>query len=882
MSGICRAFTLYHDKLILSENTATDAIQFEKQYHVIGYFDWFETKGFPMESERSLGELFKYNSKLNETITEYQSFQNVFGFIENPVKDSEFWDDSSTEVMKFILFLQVDQYNKSMYKTIDNILKKKCTNIKNYIIYYTLDKNDFVICFKSNKYTSVMNTINYLYSECLKVNINIIYSYTNLLLKNVKNVDDNYFCDSNELIDSICIKTILNNFRITSININKKISFFTNCLSKAFYGHDSKNKIANNDIVGYEILGDTDCRFIARNVPLNILLQQFLNSGLMSKSNELYSNLFLSSMTSLNVIQSEFVADTKLKNILPNQEHKQENSTSFTNIKSDIDESQKSKIEEIKKTLGDEYVPIISLLHRINNYILYTEHQAARYECITLKEPFNTLLCTISKNADKIKNGLISTDELYEYLNNIYNNIQENMRTDIRFFGISDYSMKPYYSPTKLRAFYSIIANKISDHYSKMSGLDNNTHNKFVISFTYSQATYVEQLWRELIGGHNLMLVNVTENDFYHIKDLIFQFAHEAAHFVGNEKIRKRETRLEIILEFLFKRFVYSFEEHCTNELLESNDELDNKLLNLLQESFDELKFSEFYDNNKKTVNQYLCTYIKELKQSNFISDESDFYYMHVVENWISNFLFDNDHLMLILNEYQNNIFCKIKQKALTSQKSLKDISHMISQLKIIYNRFINSIDKMKEDLITSNNSDFNYIKKLMSESYADISAIVLFDLSAEDYLSFISKRIHSNISDEEPIDYEYLAENSLLFQRSCIVLKAFSTFHSKNGLKNIDSYKQFLSEKPTNWEYQSNYYETITKTCRAFEDNITHPCHFTYNYILECIKSHISKCNTTEQGDLKTVYGQISSNDIISTIKYINNYITKHTKNDV
>ena len=875
MSGICRAFTLYHDKLILSEDTITDAFRFEKQYHVIGYFDWFETKDFPMKSERSLGELFKYNSKLNETISEYQSFQNVFGFIENSVKDSEFWNSSSTESMRFILFLQVDQYNESMYKTIDNILKKKCTNTKNYIIYYTLDKNDFVICFKSNKYTSVMNTINHLYSECLKVNINIIYSYTNLLLKNIKNVDENYFCDSNELIDSICIKTILNNFRITSIDITKKISFFTNCLSKAFYGHDSENKFSNNDIIGYEILGDTDCRFIARNVPLNILLQQFLDSGLMSKNNELYSNLFLSSMTSLNVVQSKFDSDTKLTDILPNQEHKQENSTSFTNTKHDIDESQKHKIEEIKNILGDEYVPIISLLHRINNYILYTGHQAARYECITLKEPFDTLLYTISKNADKIKNGLISTDELYEYLNNIYNNIQENMRTDIRFFGISDYSMMPYYSPTKLRAFYSIIANKISDHYSKMSGSDNNTHNKFVISFTYSQATYVEQLWRELIGGHNLMLVNVTENDFYHIKDLIFQFAHEAAHFVGNEKIRNRKYRFGIILEFLFKCFISSFEETC-NKLLNLEDALDIEISSMLNETFDDISFSVFYKDNIEIINNNLNKYINKLIEFKFISNRDDFYYMYVVENYLEDFLFNEGNLEIIAKKYIDKLFFIIKQKALMSQKSLKRISCLIRRFKEIYKLFIDSADIRREPLITSINSDFNYIKKLMSESYADISAIVLFDLSAEDYLSYIFKRIHNNISDEESIDYEYLAENSLIFQRSCIVLKSFSKFHNKNGLNNIDSYKRFLSEMPNTWKCKSKYYETIVKTCYAFETNTKHPGHYAYEYIIKCIESHINKCDTTEQTDLKTVYGQISSENIISTIKYINNYIVK------
>ncbi|MBQ2970981.1 MAG: hypothetical protein IJE16_00350 [Ruminococcus sp.] len=875
MSGICRAFTLYHDKLILSTNTTTETFNLEKDYHVIGYFDWFETKTFPMISERSLGELFKYNSELNETVSEYQAFQNVFGFIENSAKDSKFWDNSSTEALKFILFLQVEKYNENMYKSINNILNQKCKNNKNYIVYYTLDKNDFVICFKSNKYTNVMDIINHLYRECIKERINIIYSYTNLLLKNVENIDKNYFSKSNELIDSICIKTILNNSYLTSIDITEKISLFTNALSEAFYGQNSKNKFSDKDIIGYEILGDTDCRFIARNVPLNKLLKQFLESGLMSKKNKLFSSLFLSSMTSLNIVQSKFGFDIELTNNILNQDYEQRSSNLQTNVNSHIEESQKQKIEEIKNSLGNEYIPIISLLHRINNYILYTGYQSARYESITLKEPFDTLLYSISKNAEKIKNGLISTDELYEYLNNIYNNIQENMRTDIRFFGISDYSMMPYYSPTKLRAFYSIIANKISDHYSKMSELDNNIYNKFVISFTYSQATYVDQLWRELIGGHNLMLVNVTENDFYHIKDLIFQFAHEAAHFVGNEKIRNREYRLVIILKFLFNCFIYGFKEHCINELLESNDKLDNELLFLLNNSFDEIPFDTFYEDNIEIVNSNLCTYMKHLKQSKFISNESDFYYMHVVENWISDFLFNSDNLMLILIKYTNNLFCNIKQKALTSQKSLKDISCMISRLKTIYNRFINSIDKMKEDLITSNNSDFNYVKKLMSESYADISAIVLFDLSAEDYLSFISKRIHNNISDKETIDYEYLAENSLLFQRSCIVLKAFSKFQNKNGLENIDSYKQFLSEMPNKWKSKSKYYETITKTCCAFEKNITHPCHYAYEYILKCIESHISKCDTIEQKDLKTVYDQISSEDILSTIKYINIFIT-------
>ena len=867
MCNLCRSFTLFHDKIMINRSCEKDKEFLEKNYHVIGYFDWFQTRKLEINSESpsDLEKLFDYNLELNDCTSEYQSFQNIFGFRDDTdKKDSNFWIDTLDNPIRFVLFLQLEEYGNDCYNWIDEALKECCLlenqKIENYILYHTLDKNDFVICFKSNFYRKIMNIINNLYMSLLVKNVNIIYSYTNVIIKN--DASDNVLSSIkkiNETIDSICIKTILNNYNITHLEIPQKIDLFCQKISSELYPGQSQDALEKKNIIGYEILGDTDCRYIARNVPLNLLLRCFLKGGILSRYDDDFTYCFVSSMTSLNV---------NYGNNLYDYNSKERNNKVFVDSK--MKQTFKKRIIEIQMRLGNDFRPISTLLHQITKYLVFSVYKAEekKYGYDIMIDPIDVLLDIIIKNIENIKLDKISVDDLYEYLNTIYNYLQENARTDIRFTGISDYSMMSYYSPTKLREFYTLVVNIISKNYARMSQLDNNIRYSFLIFFTYSQTTYVDQLWKNRFEEDKLMMVKISEKDFYNIKDLVFQLAHEVAHFVGNEDIRNRRSRFYGILRYVFYKVYIFLKKKLSEEQIAFSKTIDNKK-----------SFFCFYEKHLSFIENGVNTFINQLINDSEIEKEYDFFYMGNVENFIMALLFDWKLLKNYFDDYYEYLINQQREELLSKDISLNKAQDIIRNLYYFKKKISMHIEKYKQNGFLIEGSDYNYIKVLMNECYADMSAILSFDLSVTDFLEFIQKRIDINFrfSDEDKV--LELIDGNVLLQRSCIIIKAFSEIGTTILISdNFKTYDDFLQGKYNNQEETKLLYSTIAKVSNSIGVKLDHPANYVCEYLKNCIKSYYYNYDIIAQNEIKKIYSSIDDNKTINIIKYINNYVAEES----
>ena len=866
MSEIFRAFTLFHDKILLNHCNNDTMSNLEKDYHVIGYFDWFQTESFPLteNGKASLEGLFLYNLVLNETNSEYQSFQNIFGFRNDfDNRDKKFWSDSLETPIYYILFIQLEEYKDQCYDTIEEILTNEYNtsqiNTDNFILYYTLDKNDFIVCFKSNSYKKIMDIINSLYTNLLQKSINIIYSYTNLIIKNDKSNSPLSGMDNiSETIDSICIKTILNNYNVETIDIPQKIDLYCKKLSNVFFPSRGEYEITKKNIVGYEILGDTDCRFIARDVPLNILLKCFLKNGVLSRYDNDFNYCFVSSMTSLNKIYGNYNKDYSKVN--------KDNRTLKNN--SNKKEIIKEKIRKISESLGEEYRPIVTLLHQITNYIIFSGYQIEQYEYDIMMEPITVLLDIILNNSNRLTDeNEVGNDEavnsLYEYLNNIYSILQENTRTDIRFYGISDYSMMSYYSPTKLRAFYSIIVNKTAKHYAGMSKLDNSINYAFLIFFTYSQYTYVDQLWKNRLGEDKLMMVKISEKDFYNIRDLVFQLAHEVAHFVGNEDIRKRVNRFDIILRFIFYKVYRFLENRLPLYLKDSLCDIDNDKL-----------YHTFYDDHFISIKYAIEKYIDALVSRNLIEKEYVFYYMDNVENHITELLFDWKVLHNFFEDYYEYLINLLRAKLLNSKIDLGKAQRIISNLYDFKKEILYNINCYKSTDFIGDGLDYNYIKELMNESYADMSAVLLFDLSVTEFLDFILKRIDTSFNYSDSDKIQKLIDENVLFQRCSIVIKAFSEVQNDKQSKKAKTFADFVKSNHNGQGKADNIYNIIVSVLACIDAKFDHPARYVCDYIKGCIQAYYNNNISKVQKEMRRIYDNISDKDTINIIKYINKYV--------
>lgn len=891
---ICRAFTLFHNKIFIHpSNIRTLEQKLIKEYLVIGYFDWFQTSLINITDRNNLNELFKYITEINKNGNGFQSFQNIFGFRDDSssttCSDNDFWNIKSEKLLNFILFLQVEKYDNNLVPKIEIILNQVFDS-KQFIVYYTLDKNDFVICFKSNEYYTTINAINHLYHCLLNDGVYIVYSYTNLVIKYslVNNRDTvlsfltDEFKHPVENIQTICIKTILNYYNKEPRLIPVKINHFCNHLSKCLYGKDATEKKEKKEIVGYEIVGDYDCRFIAKNVPLDKIILLFSHNGLLSIINDNFRYCFLSSMTSIDVSYDN------CSGYLTSKENKEYNEIEF------ISREELKKLEKKHTYESQSYIPLFTLLYQIYDYIDFIGHQTSKYEFYSLKRAYEVLINIIDKSFEEQRIGPNSFEELYEYLSSMYTSIQENMRTDIRFYGISDFSMMSYYSPTKLRSFYSMVVNEISSFYKSMCPQDKNLKYEYMIFFTYASNTFVDQLWKDFFDEDKLMMVKISEKDFYEIKDLIFQLAHEAAHFVGNDEIRNRRKRYNSIIDYLIYR-VYKYTRNCIDSNIESlytiedsqnkSNAQSNDFMEIYTNVLRSFPFNEFLSKNKNRINNRTKIFVEESITDRKISEEKYFYYRSNVVRIIPDFLYRDNFLKKFINDYFNEIFEKVKLYSIANIQtySLDSIKNFMSNIYNsksstgVFDETINQyVNEYISELLFNKDSDFNFILKLIYETYADLSAVFSLNLNVTDVFEVVFSRI------EENEDYT----SNILFQRMCIVTKVLVEKREEGSLFIDSSFYNFLNKMPHSWKknHTLEQYEDIVLFCSKIDkleckDNIGEHYFYTYKYLKECLDNYCDKHDTKKRFFLSSIYSKMKDNNIFSIVKYINGFVSGKTE---
>ena len=883
---VCRAFTLYHDKIFANTSEEELQEQLKKDYLVIGYFDWFKTEKWDMNHYFSLTKLFDYNNQISKEGTAFQSFQNVFGFRsddeDSPCTDAEFWSSENDDSLRFVLYLQMEKYRQGQFDKLQEILNDKAKDYS-FVVYYTLDKNDFIICLKSNSYNTIIDVINNLYDKINKGKIVkgesqedkdiIIYSYTCLIVKyDVINDPSSALIaekDEVETINSICIKTILNNYNEKYLPIKEKIHRFCCDLSDAFYGDKAEVHRDGKEIVGYEILGDTDCRFIARDVPLNRLLHLFAKTGLLNRDHKLFKYCFVSSMTSLNKDTNKNTVYRHITNygVIPNRKAIQ------------ID---RCRIDEIGERFENknEYGHMLTLLYQIYDYISFISYQTSKYEYVSLQQPFELLIKLIETALDNNETSDRPFEELYEYLSNMYSNIQENMRTDIRFYGLSDFSVMSYYSPTKLRSFYFSVINKIADYYKSMSAQDEKIDYQFMIFFSNTATTNVTQLWKTKFDEDKLMMVKIAEKEFYEVKDLVFQLAHEAAHFVGNEDIRNREYRFYQYINFLLARINEYIKKEIgeeikfINSVREMSGDNSINLEMLLKKAFKCNPLHKFISENQILLNKRTQQMIVQANGQGFITNEKYFYYTDIVKQIIGDYLYNDSFVTDFIMEYYSCIFSFIKKELMkeinNDSISVEAAKDRISQFNRIYEQLNDYIYEYSNQLLYAEISDSAFAVNVLYEAYADVSAVLLFDLPATELCEIMYRRL--DLSDE---DYT----KDMGFIRMCMVLKAMNSVGANYECIN-PTYADFFrrihdSVAETEDKQMKQFYQNINSVCHAL-DNREFFMTYLYDYIKLCLENQCERIDMEKRELIKQIYRSTDDTKLMETVIYINDFVAK------
>ena len=888
---ICRAFTLYNDKILSDfyiKNVLIRESKIQKDYISIGFFDWFNTKRIicnvydekETNSIDKLSELCNYTSKLAMESNGQQSYQNIFGFrIEDDkdafVNDENFWnEENNTLPLKFISFFQFKEYSETLFLQIQQLVntciaekKDKYKGIE-HIVYLTLDKSDLIICIKSDSYKKVIDLINDLYIEFKQENIQIIYSYTNLVV-NYDKLNNNIIysnINTEEVIDSICIKTVLNNN--SNFDICQKLRNFNNKLEKSLYG-DSNNlheMQTRKDLVCYEIIGDTDCRFIARDVTLEKILALFSQNEILNRNNNSFKYCFLSSMTSLNVSRNNCAQELNFDNLCACyiEKKKEEMVNSKTSVLID-------KVKYLINDSNENDIRIICKILQILNCLSSMElSYCQKYEFESLFAPIETMIKLFT---DNIHNKQLNhnMEELFSFIDSIYSVIQGAMRTDIRFYHILDYSVMTYYAPAKLRAFYSLLANNISEFYASLCPKDENLNYVFLILPSTTYNVSVEQVWKNAINEDKLMKVNIPENELYEPETSVFHIGHEVAHFVGNEKIRCREYRFYMIA----KTLLYHYYKVLCRTIKECSETVKSEIIEKAYEG--KYTFEILYNKKKEEIKNYFEELFLVYAEKEKLKDKNYCKYLQYINNILLNG-FTEELSFYISGGLVDSIKCK-------TQELLDDNfgNCRVKEIQKQKNFWGNLDEEIKEstklflyESITAPYGFLNQVIDTVSESYADLSVIILLDLDANAYLTFVFNSL------EQIEDYT----KSTLFKRACLVIVALSmqSAAASNIITNSVSYFNLLNAQ----EYHLNGIEdkkisSIRDYCSG-KIGCIKDWEYIQSYLEKCIESYcvqISKNAAALQNRdrIKKLYNDINENKLIKTVNSINEYVKEAVK---
>lgn len=742
--NVCRAITFinYHIPIRLDEGVSNDF----PEYTTIGFFDGMLTERLKLDyASDDLKVLWKYSLRKTAENRGYYSFQNIFGFSDDEWNqrsqgqgwtDEQFWSKEADEryPLAFVVFLQLKDY-----VTEQGSISKQCKAFNGKVdeilggngisyTYGTVDKNDFIVCVKCRRYEQAVSAIKALHATEERV----IYSYSIFSVRGsvLRELGEpKYGFLFKEQIASICLKGITNSYDSASVALDRKYRTLCGKLVEQLYEEDElKEGILNSDARRlYDILGDNDFRLIARNVNLGKLLRQYAPEGVLSYSEKKFpyylfsSNLVLNTLNGLTDEEKDQISDEYLKTQIRNMEGE------FVSPRCDELVKRIPEIQEgLQNGKENEDEKIVTFCHALFQLIqslkVLESAPTKKYDFLSLYSPFEFLVQILEEKLKKSgKNGVAQEETIYEFIHTISMTLHGILRTDIQFFQTRDFNAIVHYAPAKLRAYYAAWTLKLKDFYK---GFGETPHQySFVFAPGMYKGTSVKELFTDYREQKRLMLMTVPERHLYIPRWLIVVIAHEVSHFVGRG-LRERRIRHELLLKMSARILKLEFHSYMCHELKKYYG---NEICEVIAE--DEGALSE--------IESLLMAQAEEAEKK--LSAEEQLYKYHsmyskriIEESCGSMFVL---HLEAILGDYKADMQDKlIKIKSDGSLESEQKISEMCGKI-------ADQILGIREDRIDSILLEpLDILRYIMSETFADIIAVLTLELSPEDYISSFEK----------------------------------------------------------------------------------------------------------------------------------------------
>lgn len=689
---VCRAFAFINYNIPPAPDSGVNIGKKEAFFTTIGFFDAMKTERL---DDSSLCGMWKKNEEFAMALDGRYSFQSTLGIREgNGEADDAFWADDADHPLTFVTFFQMQGKSFSARASSSKNLPQMCTletleecaadavravcqrhsldaSSICFVSYMTLDKNDFIVGIKTDRFKIVSELILEIHRALKQKSVPTLYSYSifsvnfSLLSQDPDQAEwIQKLREQQEKIDTICFKGI-GNTHIKEESFEYLYECYAKCLNEWLY-RGEKQPPAECCGRLYEIIGDYDFQYIARDVPLVNLLRA-MYPGDSSDPGKSSGPLYYGSNILRNTLYASLlVLNNDAGNAWKGEDHDVQRlyASAPPPPRAERCEELRDALEQValrkgimtnhRFGLGTSYEDAIksttigSLSKLLSSLAALERAPTRKYDFETMYWPCRRLIEVLFDDRSNCHESWEDFNSLSEFIKSLSSTLHGTLRTDIQFFQINDFNAIVHYAPAKLRAFYSAWVYNLVRYYQCFSDGADQKKYEFIIAPSNSSMILTRELTcrrnepladvtrgesgrHKLLkvgqAGYRLMYVEMPERLLYQPEYSCIILAHEIAHFGGGRAKRRipsdcvpcdtaaPDDRFTVFLGCVSAWYALMYHSFLITELHKRacNGNADARLLrNILSAYLDTFQDKGRYAIEKTDLYQSIFRYLKE------------------------------------------------------------------------------------------------------------------------------------------------------------------------------------------------------------------------------------------------------------------------------
>lgn len=627
--------------------------------------------------------------------------QTIYGICcldeEEENKETEFWKDDDEKPFYFFSRIQLkkkESLQKKTYEELREFLADK--NDAESRIYFTFDNSDFLIATKAPTYTDGVQLIDDMHQnfevkedeEKLK-NSFTVFSIRRDIVERMK--EEHWYNKFNSLgkIDMV------------SIRIMEK-----ECNQSRYCVEQLRTQLVKK---GYKVekiqpvLGIDDGIIVLLEVEWGKFLRLYKDEAAFFRS------LNIAGLTTTIYERTQ----VDLLKSIDEKPEKNDQKLSETVLYEEYVSFLRKKLESLmEEKNADQYKELFVILNVLPKF---SGEVFSDYLFFSLLQPIEMLMDLMEENA--------RLDSYYEFIKifNIY--VQNSTKSDRNSMQSMDFNAQIYDIPCKLMAFYTALIYMGRDI---LNGNNSSQKYEFVVTPSVTNIVNVKELFQKVSDKKRLISVEVPENHFYDVSDIMVIFMHEAAHYVGRD-IRKREERYEYLLRSIASVYINYIRSYWEEERKKDIANKEIKWSDLIERMFLILKAMLHRECNMDYLKNY------QIGEGNNSDEQIRKNCKNNKDYYIYNsFLKQNLYraLMDITQRALPNVFQSLTFQLELKEDDIYEYIESISEKFLV--RYTEKTTRMTADTV------LEQLTSVYEECFADIMSISILKMSGKDYLDSI------------------------------------------------------------------------------------------------------------------------------------------------